>query len=423
MASESLVSQLPDLQRSESYCLRLGRLADGTVDLWLGPPLRDDERGPRRQERLARWYAGPGHQLARDEVYFQAYAGQVTDSPLAVHEAVRRLRPELRTCWAVADSSVVTPQGADRVLIGSREWYGALARAGHIVTNVDLEEWFVKRPGQRVLQTYHGYPSKAMGISAWELKGATPKRVERQLQRTSGTWDLLLAPTPAMEQHYRTQYRYAGPVLSHGYPRDDVLVGAEAAPLRAAARDRLRLGDRTAVLWAPTWRDDENTGFREAPMTSVLDADDLARALGPAYVVLLRGHRFHRRRSPSERVLDVTEYPEINDLVLACDAAVLDYSSLRFDLVLVDTPMVFLVPDLVRYEGRVRGFLHDFAASAPGPLLQDQDAVVAELRDLDGLRERTRPARESVRAQFQSLQDGQSAERTVQAFFGPRPRT
>ena len=72
----------------------------------------------------------------------------------------------------------------------------------------------------------------------------------------------------------------------------------------------------------------------------------------------------------------MTGYPEINHLVLAADAAVLDYSSLRFDVALARRPMVFLVPDLARYERDVRGFLYDFRSSAPGPLLDDTDGVV-----------------------------------------------
>ena len=48
-------------------------------------------------------------------------------------------------------------------------------------------------------------------------------------------------------------------------------------------------------------------------------------------------------------MLDVTGHPEVNDLVLASDVAVLDYSSLRFDYAQTGKPMVFLVPDLDSY--------------------------------------------------------------------------
>jgi CDP-glycerol glycerophosphotransferase len=222
-----------------------------------------------------------------------------------------------------------------------------------------------------------------------------------------------------MDRHYREQYLYDGPILAAGYPRDDVLVGPHAARIREEARAALGLGDRIAVLYAPTWRDDLATGFRAAPMAGGLDIERAAEALGERHVLLLRGHRFHRQRPElSSRLLDVTDHPEINDLILASDAAVLDYSSLRFDFSLTGRPMVFLVPDLERYGGTSRGFLYDFAESAPGPLVGDTDAVVEALRDLEVLAQRHADAYARFHARFNRCQDGHASERVVAAFFG-----
>ena len=157
-------------------------------------------------------------------------------------------------------------------------------------------------------------------------------------------------------------------------------------------------------------------------MVSHLDLEAARRALGDDYVFLLRGHRFHiraaGRTSEAGRAVDVTDYPEINDLILAADVAVLDYSSLRFDFSLTGRPMVFLVPDLADYAGGVRGFLYDFAESAPGPLLDTTDQVVAALRDLDRVRADHADAYAAFHARFNACMDGTSARRVVEAFFG-----
>ena len=112
-------------------------------------------------------------------------------------------------------------------------------------------------------------------------------------------------------------------------------------------------------------------------------------ALGPDYVLLMRGHNYIARtaaRSPrTARVIDVTDYPEVNDLILASDSAVLDYSSLRFDYALTGKPMVFLVPDLEQYGG-TRGVLFDYTETAPGPLLHTSDEVISVLRNVASLR-------------------------------------
>jgi CDP-glycerol glycerophosphotransferase (TagB/SpsB family) len=414
-----LAARTPYVERSSVFRVRVERNPDGSAQLQLLPPLADDEAGSRAQHELRRWYATDEQRLDPGTVYLQSYAGlSATDSPLAIHHELRRTRPGLRLVWGAADASVLLPEGAERLLLRSREWYAELARCGHIVTNVDMDDWFRKRPGQRLLQTYHGYPAKAMGVMAWEAKNFTPSLIERHLRRTSATWDLLLTPHPAMDVHYREQYRYTGPILSAGYPRDDQLVGPDAERLREDTRRRLGIGDRTAVLYAPTWRDDLTTNFRAAVMPSTFDVDTAAEALGEDYVILLRGHRFHRQRPEVRgRLVDVTSYPEINHLVLAADVAVLDYSSLRFDVALARRPMVFLVPDLDRYEHGVRGFLYDFRSSAPGPLLDTTAEVVDALRDLDGTVRSHRDDVDRFNAQFNPLQDGHAAERVVAAFF------
>lgn len=417
------VARTPYVLHSADLRIRVGRHPDGSAQVVLGPPLTDDEAGVRAQHELRRAYTDSAARLDPNLVYLQSYGGgTATDSPLAIHHELRRARPDLRLVWGVADASVVVPQDAERVLLRSRAFYSTLATCGHIVSNTDLDGWFRKRPGQRVLHTTHGYPGKAMGVLEWEAKNLTPSLIERNLRRTSGTWDLLLMPHPDIDRHYREQYRYDGPILSAGYPRDDELVGPDVERRRQDTRRRLGIGDRTAVLHAPTWRDELRTSPRAAALSSTFDAARAADALGEDYVILLRGHRFHRQRPEARgRLLDVTDYPEVNDLVMAADAAVLDYSSLRFDLALTGQPMIFLVPDLDRYESG-RGFLYDFRSSAPGPLLDTTDEVIEALRDLDAVSESYAEDYTRFNAQFNAYQDGHAAARTVAAFFGPPPR-
>ena len=70
----------------------------------------------------------------------------------------------------------------------------------------------------------------------------------------------------------------------------------------------------------------------------------------------------------------------------------------------------------------MRGFLYDFASSAPGPLVRDATEVVELLRDVDGLAARHAPDIAGLNERFQRFQDGRAAERVVDAFFGPPVR-
>ena len=392
----------------------------GRLALALRPPLTDDELGQRAQTRLKAWHAELDEPLRDDLVYLQSYPGEsATDSQLEIFHELRRTHPEVQVQWGVADRSKWLPDDAEPVLLGSREHYRALATARVVCANIELDRWYRRRPGQTYLQTFHGYPSKAMGVPLWEAKGWTPLRVAAQLAQTSGAWNLALTPTEEMDRVYRETYRYDGEVAHLGYPRNDPLVGADAAAVRDAIRARLGIADgTTAVLYAPTWRDDLATAYRAAALPGDFDVAAVARALGDGFVVLARGHRFHADGGASApNVVDVTSYPQVNDLVLAADAAVLDYSSLRFDFALTGRPMVFHVPDLADYTGGVRGFLMPFEETAPGPLCASQEQVVDALRRLPQVAAEHADDLAVFNARFNPLHDGHAAERVVRRLY------
>lgn len=420
----ALLADLPRQLDHPRARLEVRRAPNTTTAVAIGPPLRDDERGPFAQQQLIDTYRRAddrGIALDRDLVYFQSFTGaSPTDSPAAIHAELRRRAPHLRTVWGVADGSVPAPEGAEAVVIRSAAWYDVLARAGHLVTNIEVEPWFRLRAGQRLLQTFHGYPSKAMGLDFWRAKHMPAGKIRRKLARSRETWSAILTPAPEMNRHYREQYAYDGPIIDVGYPRDDALLAPDVAARRAAARAVLGLRpDQVAVLHAPTWRDDSARNFRVADGAGVLDPARLAADLGETYVVLQRAHRFHPEATGrGERVIDVSEHPEINDLILASDAGVFDYSSLRFDYALTGKPMVFCVPDLDSYTHDARGFLFPYTESTPGPLCAEHDEVVAALRDLDGLRATYAAELAAFTERFHPIRDGRASARVVDAFFG-----
>ena len=203
-----------------------------------------------------------------------------------------------------------------------------------------------------------------------------------------------LTPTPEMTELYREKYGYAGRSASRATHATTPCARRHAD----AARERARGGSASprpaGVLYAPTWRDDLATNSA-APRRWLehLDVDAAAaRRWATTRDPAARPPLPHARRASRPGVVDVTDYPEINDLILASDVAVLDYSSLRFDFALTGRPMVFLVPDLEDLRRRSAGFLFPFEATAPGPFVATTDDVVGQVRDVRRLRRRAGPA-------------------------------
>jgi CDP-glycerol glycerophosphotransferase (TagB/SpsB family)/glycosyltransferase involved in cell wall biosynthesis len=425
VAAGDLVGDLPHRLRTADLGLdlSLGRAlgADRVLRLSVVPTLRHDELGTYHQFRLQAAYQRSTAPLT-DSILLASYLGEAcTDSQLAIDRHLAATRPDLERIWGVQDSSTRVPDGARSVLIGSADWYRAVATSRYLCKNIDFGPWLRVRPGQAYLQTFHGYPFKSMGRDFWRSKGFPPGQVRHFARRSSGEWDLILVPSPECEAFYREQYGYTGAVLAAGYPRTDALVTSDAAQVRRDVLGRLGVPeDKTVVLHAPTFRDTLTTRVYAARRFDDLDLDELTKRLGPDHVVLVRGHNNNQREADrvgrGATVVDVTDYPDINELTLAADVAVLDYSSLRFDWAITGKPMVFFVPDLESYFG-LRKPLFPFEESAPGPWARTTEEVAVHLADLDRLRTTHAGEVAAFNARFNALNDGHTTERVLATFL------
>jgi CDP-glycerol glycerophosphotransferase len=324
----------------------------------------------------------------------------------------------------VKDLSVPVPEGARPVVQQSEAWFEALRHSRYVIDNMHQPAFFEKAGGQVMVETFHGYPFKAMGRPHWERLRFNSQRIASLDDRTA-QWDYLVSPAPYATEHLRRNFGFDGSMLEIGYPRNDVLLSPQAENIRASTRERLGLsGDSKVVLYAPTFRDNVSVDDFRAPMVDYLDIPHLLGALGEEFVILVRGHAFNARmptRLERRRaVIDVTDYPQVSDLYLAADALIADYSSLRFDFALTDKPMIFLVPDLEAYRDEARGWLFDFQSSAPGPHVASTEEVTNWLLQPELLQKQFHEEYQRFHRQFHAWEDGHAAQRLVDEVFGSR---
>ncbi|UPL15194.1 CDP-glycerol glycerophosphotransferase family protein [Microbacterium galbinum] len=335
-------------------------------------------------------------------VFFESFYGRsVGCNPQAIDREIAKRAPDVRRYWSVVDFSVPVPEGAIAVVEGSPEWWHARGAARLLVVNDWLRRRFARKPGQKVLQTWHGTPLKRLAL---HRPGFDPRRMAAVVKE-SRRWDVLLAQNTYAERILKKAYAFFGrPIWVEGYPRNDALATTDPAVIRAA----LGIGaDERVLLYAPTWRDDRTE------MVDFIDAERLAEQTDA--VVLVRGHSRTLdagRDHAGARVIDVTGYPETAQLLLAADALITDYSSVMFDFSVTGKPMYFLVPDIEHYRGTLRGFYFDLGARAPGPLVGSQDELVRALAAPD--HEQVYAERyDAWRRQFNARDDGRAAERVV----------
>lgn len=399
----------PHLTAVHEISLRTNRSAE--LRLVVRPGLGPRERGPyatRRRREAARRRTT---RLA-DAALFDSYGGgQYSCNPRAISEELARRRPGMELIWVTRDGQFTVPAGVRTVLYGSREHEEALHTCRFVVANRRTQPgWYVKRPGQMFVQTWHGTPLKRLGRDLAGMRYAQRVR-EEDLGRYVATWDVMLSPNPFSTPILRRAFGYPGEMLESGYPRNDRLLRPEC---RRRARERLGVPeDRRVILYAPTWRDDELTGAGEAPGVDLGDvAGALTRGLGPDDMLLVRAHYLVADRVMlPDGTLDVSKFPDMADLLAAADVLVTDYSSTMFDFACTGRPMAFLTPDLARYRDEVRGFYSDFEAEAPGPMVRTADDLLQVLKFDDFASYKAKY--QDFREKFCPWDDGHASARVV----------
>ena len=168
------------------------------------------------------------------------------------------------------------------------------------------------------------------------------------------------------------------------------------------------------MLYAPTWRDDRTE------MVDYLDLTSFARELGEGHVLLVRGHSRtlrYGRDLEADRLIDVTSYPDVADLLEVADVLVTDYSSVMFDFASTGRPIIFFTPDLAHYSSELRGFYFDLLAEAPGPVVRSRDELLDAIADAEVALDRYRERAARWRERFTPLDDGGAGDRVVQRMI------
>ncbi|MEU5494426.1 CDP-glycerol glycerophosphotransferase family protein [Streptomyces griseofuscus] len=358
-----------------------------------------------------------------DLAVFAAYWERgVACNPAAIAAKLAELAPHIHPVWVVSkDNTALLPPGTDHVVPGTRRYWEVLATAKYLVNNVNFPNAVVKRPDAIHLQTHHGTPLKRMGLDQIEHPAAAKGLDFEALLARIDRWDYSVSANSHSTRMWERAYPARYTSLDHGYPRNDVFYTSGADAVRAA---RARLGiapGKTAVLYAPTHRD------YEAGFTPRLDLAELADRLGEDTVLLVRAHYFYGgATSPltglrrSGRLIDVSSYDPVEELCLAADALVTDYSSIMFDYANLDRPIVVYADDWETYR-TTRGVYFDLMTDHPGQVARTQEELTEIFRSGAWRDETAAKARTAFRRRFCEYDDGRAAERVVRRVFLGEP--
>ncbi|WKX70664.1 bifunctional glycosyltransferase/CDP-glycerol:glycerophosphate glycerophosphotransferase [Streptomyces sp. XD-27] len=360
--------------------------------------------------------------IDEDLAVYSAYWNRgVLCNPAAIYYKARELAPHVQGVWVVRQSEVANlPEDVPYVVPGTRAYYRVVARAKYLINNVNFPNDLVKRPGTFHVQTLHGTPLKSMGLDQQHYPASGGGMSFRNLLRRVDRWDIVLSSNQHSSEIWERVYPSSYTLLETGYPRNDVLFTSTTDDV---ARIRAELGippHRAAILYAPTLRDYE-PGF-----TPRLNLARLARALSPDSVLLVRAHYSYGIRPELAElqeagvVIDVSRHPSVEELLLASDALITDYSSIMFDYAILNRPIVIHADDWDVYRA-TRGVYFDLLSGkpgeTPGAVARTEDELIAVFHEGRWNDAEAAALRAAFRERFCRFDDGRAAERVVRALM------
>ena len=255
------------------------------------------------------------------------------------------------------------------------EFYKFALTAKVVCVNTYYKPTLPRRKGQYFIRTWHGGGAyKRVGRME---KLPALKRWYLALQQEGA--DLYLSSSKAFtDLTLHDSFGYFGEIFEYGMPRNDILVNGAPKGMIDEVRKEIGLKeDERLVLYAPTFRYNTKLDSFGLDYRSLTDA--LSERFGGKWKCAYRGHHvtFKTDHTKSaEGAIDLTDYPDMQKLLLAADVLVTDYSSCIWDMSLMKKPAFLFAPDLKAYTSE-RDFYTDIH-SWPFPLSESN----AELKEV-----------------------------------------
>ena len=275
----------------------------------------------------------------KDKVVFRSFGGaQYSDNPRAISEKMHELYPNIEIVWILTNVIPELPEYVRAITTKSLKYFYDMATMRCFITNVEYTGLYYKRQGQIFIQTWHG--DRGFKKCLYQ--------VDATLDITDNRYtDIYMTGSDFACEFCKSAFRYFGTLTKYGSPRNDILLNHTKEYI-ANIKHKLNIEDKTKILlYAPTFNDKnvilgkkQTTDLNITRILSILE-----RKYSNRWIALVRAHSLScglNMSDSSNKIIDVTNYYDIADLLLISDWLLSDYSSVMGDFILTGKPIVLI---------------------------------------------------------------------------------
>jgi len=341
------------------------------------------------------------------------------DNPKYIAEEIHLRDSSYQLFWLVNDKSKSEfPEYIHTVNINSVKALYIRATSKIWINNIRNDHPVRKKKSQLYLQTWH-----AAGLGWKRVEADAEERLNKgyvaQAKHDGQITDGILACGKRQEELFKRAFwlNEKAEILKYGLPKNDYLVNnVNNTKTYSVLRKKYGLEEHVFyVLYAPTFRDDHSLEGYKLSFDEIIKT--LKNKLQKEVKIVVRLHPNVSFQSKflkyNKSIINGTFFPDVQELSLACDCLITDYSSIAADFLLMHKPVFICALDLQEYMEK-RGLLPAYFDS-PFPMTQTNEQLIASIKQFN-IKEYIRKADEWF-LKNPLYDDGHAAEKTVQWIF------
>lgn len=266
------------------------------------------------------------------------------------------------------------------VIYSSDEYVRLLASAKYILIDSNLPGYYYKKDGQKLLDTWHGTPLKALGKSIRNAVnyGAVIKDFCNS--------DILLYPNEytkdIMIRDFMLENIASGSYVLGGYPRNEAFFNETD---RTLLREEYGLEGKRVYAYMPTWRGTStNVGGSKDDAFLMYYLYEIDKRMTDDEIMYINLHPMaeHSKNGINvEPLKHIKKFPkeyETYRFLNICDVLLTDYSSVFFDFSITHKKVVLFPYDREEYYDSRGAYMS--LDELPFPKVYNVDDLMAELR-------------------------------------------
>lgn len=333
------------------------------------------------------WVLGStfGYRFADNPKYFYLYLHQ-------------HMRDEVRPIWISRDKAILQmlrQKDYEAYYLKSFKgvWYCLRAKV-YLYDNYSKDISFTLSGGATKINLWHGIPLKKIQKDNKFDKVRNPRnkleKIRWSLRRMSDEKpsDYVLTTSNFLEPIFSSAFNTKNTLVC-GYPRNDFLISNNIDIIMTDDEKHTcnvienKVKDNKIILYMPTFRDGEHKFFE---VISITKFEAFLRKNHFVFFVKLHpksklNDRFMEIQSENIRIINPEQDPY--PLLKVVDVLVTDYSSIYFDFLFTNKPIIFFPYDLEEYLMESREMYFDYDEFTPGRKVFVQDELENALIESD----------------------------------------